>query len=185
MICVALFLASPYWMLYQIHQGIEQNNPEKISRYINFTSVRESLKPQIKNQIDQQLGLDNKHKKIELFGINLTEKIADKTVDFAVTPQTVNLLLQGKQLKESVDLPDLNSVTQIFQQQTSVNFEEESQPKISESSKEKGLFDNARYLSWNKFEVTVAGKAPEITPQNRFIFKREGLSWKMKEIYLK
>ena len=187
-VCAAFFWASPYWMLYQIHQGIEQNQAEKISKYIDFPSVRESLKPQIKDQIDQQLGLSKNHRKIELFGFNLTEQIADKTVDLAVTPQTVNLLLQGKQLRESIEFPNLDSAKQIFQpdQISQLNSKVETTThQRNESIKEKSIFDNVRYISWNKFEVKIDGQVQPTSYQNRFIFEREGFSWKMKEIYLK
>ena len=50
---VAYLLLSPYLVLNKIKKHAEMNNEEAISTYIDFPSVRHSLKDQMKQKLDE------------------------------------------------------------------------------------------------------------------------------------
>ena len=52
-----LYVASPYWTLYQIKQAYAQNDVSGIARYIDFPQVKASLKPQIEQKISTVSGM--------------------------------------------------------------------------------------------------------------------------------
>ena len=176
--------ASPYWTLYQINQAIEQNQTEKISKYIDFPAVKSNLKSQIHEKLNQ----NNDSETNTLFfkyRQKLTIKISEQIVDIVVTPDSVALLMKGKRLNQNIKNMQSNQINYLqsfFDTQKSNNRQDAEQKLIqsTDSSFEKTSDIQAHYLSINTFELIVP---LEYLGQTQFIFKRNGFQWKLIKIY--
>ena len=183
MLSLVLWLASPYWMLYQIHQAIEQNQAAKISKYIDFPRVQASLEPQIQQKIIQAIGLQNNPTWLGQLGEDMSEKIAHQVAQILLTPESIMLFMQGKQLKETVRLPKLsvnNTVEKIlpFEKQASDQF---LSVKNTQSLTTVNINQiKTHYISLNTFQVIVPTFSSKET---KFIFKRHYIKWKLIGIY--
>lgn len=183
MLSLVLWLASPYWMLYQIHQAIEQNQAAKISKYIDFPQVQASLEPQIQQKIIQAIGLQNNPTWLGQLGEDMSEKIAHQVAQTLLTPESIMLFMQGKQLKETVRLPKLsvnNTVEKIlpFEKQASDQF---LSVKNTQSLTTVNINQvKTHYISLNTFQVIVPTFSSKET---KFIFKRHYIKWKLIGIY--
>ena len=183
MLSLVLWLASPYWMLYQIHQAIEQNQAAKISKYIDFPRVQASLEPQIQQKIIQAIGLQNNPTWLGQLGEDMSEKIAHQVAQTLLTPESIMLFMQGKQLKETVRLPKLsvnNTVEKIlpFEKQASDQF---LSVKNTQSLTTVNINQiKTHYISLNTFQVIVPTFSSKET---KFIFKRHYIKWKLIGIY--
>lgn len=100
LIIVAVLLyayASPYLALKNIQRAAEQNDHATLSSYMDYPSIRESLKLQVKSMMQdkiEQQGLGSLGK----LGNIVTEKLAQPLIDRLVRPETMQLIFQGKQL---------------------------------------------------------------------------------------
>ncbi len=183
MLSLVLWLASPYWMLYQIHQAIEQNQAAKISKYIDFPQVQASLEPQIQQKIIQAIGLQNNPTWLGQLGEDMSEKIAHQVAQILLTPESIMLFMQGKQLKETVRLPKLsvnNTVEKIlpFEKQASDQFlSVKNTPSLTTVNINQV---KTHYISLNTFQVIVPTFSSKET---KFIFKRHYIKWKLIGIY--
>ena len=164
---VAYLLLSPYLVLNKIKKHAEMNNEEAISTYIDFPSVRHSLKDQMKQKLDEpQINSEGAEKdSFAELGNLLAIAIIEKFIDTAVTPQNITLLLQGKKLENPFesDKPSKNE-------------------NESDSSKHE-LSYNTSYKSFNRFQVDIKKSNPA-NPDVSIIMTRDGLSWKITEVIL-
>lgn len=176
---IAAWLASPYWMLYQLKQAYENNQPERISAYIDYEAVKESLKPQMNAQwfaADLNQGQHPSWK--YLVAQYLGEPITDAVLDRVVTPKTLILLLQGKQLAQSLSIhhkteENSSNIIEANMSHTA------SDPVSTASSSE--LQYHAGYRDLNHFVIHVVHLQGADT---QFIFTRDGWHWKMTDIDL-
>lgn len=176
---ITAWLASPYWMLYQLKQAYENNQPERISAYIDYEAVKESLKPQMNAQwfaADLNQGQHPSWK--YLMAQYLGEPITDAVLDRVVTPKTLILLLQGKQLAQSLSIyhkteENSSNIIEANMSHTA------SDPVSTASSSE--LQYHAGYRDLNHFVIHVVHLQGADT---QFIFTRDGWHWKMTDIDL-
>ena len=176
---ITAWLASPYWMLYQLKQAYENNQPERISAYIDYEAVKESLKPQMNAQwfaADLNQGQHPSWK--YLVAQYLGEPITDAVLDRVVTPKTLILLLQGKQLAQSLSIhhkteENSSNIIEANMSHTA------SDPVSTASSSE--LQYHAGYRDLNHFVVHMVHLQGADT---QFIFTRDGWHWKMTDIDL-
>lgn len=177
-LCVMAWLASPYWMMYQLKQAYEQNQAEKISAYIDYRAVKESLKPQMNaawfaNDLRQGEHPAWQH----LIADYLSEPINNAILDRVVTPQTLILLLQGKQLAQSLKHETQDQSATIMQANMS-----QSASDVSSALSSSELKYHAGYRDLNHFVIYVSHLQGADT---QFIFSREGgWHWKMTSIDL-
>ncbi|OTG83920.1 DUF2939 domain-containing protein [Acinetobacter sp. ANC 4648] len=187
-VCLVMFFASPYWMLYQINQAIKHNQASEISKYIDFPSVRASLKPQVDTLFRQKIGIEHIDHPLAIYATRLTSQLSEQIVDTAVTPQSIALLMQGKQLKESIELPKLDryqwAYNLIFQQknpQQIIHSDVLSPESLHAQAETTPAQYQAHYVSLSTFEVVV----PTVdAKKTRFIFRRYGMHWKLVKIDL-
>jgi hypothetical protein len=160
---VIVLYSLPYVTLYQIKEATEQNNAAKLGEYIDFKSVRQDLKEQIKTFLASRMGiLEKSNQVIELLGADLAERLADKmvdkVVDAVVTPKGLDGLIQGKI---------------IFGQITNQDKKLEGQaPDVS-----------LRYESSSKFIAEIKNKS-DPSKKIKLILTRRGLEWRVTAIKL-
>ncbi|MCH4245330.1 DUF2939 domain-containing protein [Acinetobacter gerneri] len=205
---VTIFFATPYWTLYKIKQAVDQNNAEALSSYIDYPSLRNNLKPQIQQQIQHKLGVDHPDNQIEAWGAVVSEKLSNQVVDLVVNPEAIQLLLQGKALKESIKLPSDQVISPIKKWFNPIEniFGVDSKPELSispnaivsekepqKTSEEKHISSDIsgekslekismHYQDLNHFEVIIPSDDGQKTG---FILKREGINWKIVNIKIK
>ena len=155
------FYASPYLALNSIKGAVKSGDSEKVSAYIDFDSVRQSFKSQMNAYMVKEMGSKDTNG-FEAFGTMMASAMVDKMVDAIVTPEGMTLMLQGKNVKESLAG---NS----------------GDTKDSES-KDHQLDYSTRYLSMNKFEVTL--KRKDNGKELKVIMERDGLSWVIKKFVI-
>ena len=155
------FYASPYLVLNHIKSAVEAGDSEKLSVYIDYPSVRRSLKDQVKAKILEDTEIDNPNI-LGTLGVKFASTMIDNVVDTMVTPEGVTLLLQGKNLKDGLMNP----------------LGEERQPSEGSDRME----TSTRYLSMNVFEISV--KKPNQEKMLKVIMHRDGLSWKVNKLIL-
>lgn len=162
--------AAPYWVIYQIRQALEKQDSDALSSYVDFPSVRQSLKDQLNASLLKKLPEDAQSNDggFAALGALLASSLVDKMVDMTVSPQGVSMLLQGKKLKDG--LPHaVQAEPQLMQAET----QEQPQEKVKYRS---------HYQSLNQFVVEI--QHPQQQSKINVIMHRQGLSWKVTQIQL-
>ena len=152
----------PYLTVYQIKKAIDENNSAKLREYIDFKSVREDLKEQIKAFLGSRMEILQK-KVIELLGPDLAERLADKMVDkvidSVVTPTGLDELMRGKIILSQITGGDKKP-------------ERGQSPDVS-----------MHYESSSKFVVEIKNKS-DPSREIKLILTRRGLEWILTAIKL-
>lgn len=157
-ICGYLY-ASPYLALNSIKKAAQAGDSERVSKYIDYPSVRQSFKSQMNAYMVKEIGSKDTNG-FEALGTMMASAMVDKMVDAIVTPEGMTLMLQGKNVKES--------------QQSNAPIESEAKQE-----KQKPEYSSG-YTSMNDFEVLIKDqdKAKEV----KVHMVRDGLSWKINKI---
>ena len=157
----AIYLyASPYLVLNNIKNATQQGDADKLSGYIDFPSVKQSMKDQVKAAMVQELAASDEQDGFEALGTMLAAAMIDPLIDGLVTPDGVALMLQGQKLDF-----DLN------------NDKPEDKPK----AKNEDIDYKAGYLSFNRFKVQIID-ANDPDESLDVIMHRDWLSWKVTRI---
>lgn len=158
-ICGYLY-ASPYIAINNIKKAAQAGDSEKVSKYIDYPSVRQSFKDQMNAMMMKEMAT-HKDDGFAALGAMLASTMVDKMIDGFVTPEGMTMMLKGKDLKES--------------QQSNGSTEK------SEANQEEHKPDyNAGYTSMNDFEVVI--KDQEKAKEVKVHMVRDGLSWKINKI---
>lgn len=153
------FYGSPYLVLNSIKDAAKAGDSEKLSAYIDYPSVRQSVKDQMNAMMVKEVASKDTNG-WEALGAMMASAMVDKMVDAIVTPEGMTLMLQGKDMRKSL--------TKSFDDQT---HQDTDDSKVDYQT---------RYLSMNMFEVSF--KQKETDKQVKVIMERDGLSWKVKKI---
>ena len=161
LVIFAIYLyASPYLVLNNIKNASEQGDADKLSVYIDFPSVKQSIKDQAKAVMVKELASSKEQDGFEALGTMLGAAMIDPLIDGLVTPDGVALMLQGQKLDF-----DLNNDT----------------PEDKPKAKNEDIDYKARYLSFNRFKVQVID-ADDPNESIDVIMHRDWLSWKVTRI---
>ena len=161
LVIFAIYLyASPYLVLNNIKNAAEQGDADKLSGYIDFPSVKQSMKDQVKAVMVKELASSKEQNGFEALGTMLGAAMIDPLIDGLVTPDGVALMLQGQKLDF-----DLNNDT----------------PEDKPKGKNEDIDYKAGYLSFNRFKVQVID-ADNPNESIDVIMHRDWLSWKVTRI---
>jgi len=157
----AIYLyASPYLVLNNIKNAAQQGDADKLSGYIDFPSVKQSMKDQVKAAMVKELASSKEQDGFEALGTMLGAAMIDPLIDGLVTPDGVALMLQGQKLDF-----DLNNDT----------------PEDKPKAKNEDIDYKAGYLSFNRFKVQIID-ANDPDESLDVIMHRDWLSWKVTRI---
>lgn len=157
----AIYLyASPYLVLNNIKNAAQQGDADKLSGYIDFPSVKQSMKDQVKAAMVEELAASDEQDGFEALGTMLAAAMIDPLIDGLVTPDGVALMLQGQKLDF-----DLNNDT----------------PEDKPKAKNEDIDYKAGYLSFNRFKVQIID-ADDPNESLDVIMHRDWLSWKVTRI---
>ena len=161
LVIFAIYLyVSPYLVLNNIKNAAEQGDADKLSGYIDFPSVKQSMKDQVKAAMVKELASSKEQDGFEALGTMLGAAMIDPLIDGLVTPDGVALMLQGQKLDF-----DLNNDT----------------PEDKPKGKNEDIDYKAGYLSFNRFKVQVID-ADDPNESIDVIMHRDWLSWKVTSI---
>ena len=106
LICSSYLYLTPYLSIIFLKKAIENNNSDKAAKYINFSSVRDSLNSQLMITISDEINIDNINNPLAELGISLlnplVERAVNTTLDYTVTPKGLSLLLRTGQLSNNL-----------------------------------------------------------------------------------
>jgi len=160
LVIFAIYLyASPYLVLNNIKNAAEQGDADKLSGYIDFPSVKQSMKDQVKAAMVEELASSEEQDGFEALGTMLAAAMVDPIIDGVVTPDGVALMLQGQELDFGLN--------------------KKSESKLK--SKEKDIDYKTSYLSFNRFKVQIID-ANDSDESIDVIMHRDWLSWKVTRI---
>ena len=161
LVIFAIYLyASPYLVLNSIKNAAQQGDADKLSGYIDFPSVKQSMKDQVKAAMVEELAASDEQDGFEALGTMLAAAMIDPLIDGLVTPDGVALMLQGQKLDF-----DLNNDT----------------PEDKPKAKNEDVDYKAGYLSFNRFKVQIID-ADDPNESLDVIMHRDWLSWKVTRI---
>lgn len=160
----------PHFTLYQLSSSLENNDLDKLPRYIDFERVRQNLKDQVHLAIARQTETPLEDKAFADFNAGMNRALVERAIDGLVSPGGLMALASGKQA-------------------TAIDPKKYAQKKLNPPQKETmpsgGLFKEAEsaYQSASVFTVTVKSSTMD-AGSTLFIFVRNGIIWKLVEIRL-
>lgn len=157
-ICGYLY-ASPYLAINSIKNAAQAGDSEKVSKYIDYPSVRQSFKDQMNAVMAKEL-MKQDNDGFAALGAMLASSMVDTMIDGIVTPEGMTLMLQGKNLKESA--------------KDSLDMQDSSNQEKAKPNYESG------YTSMNAFEVVI--KDQNQSKEVKVHMVRDGLGWKITKI---
>ncbi len=97
LVCCSIYAASPYYAGYQMFQAIKTGSEEGMTQYIDFVSVRDSIKQQVDTSIEQSSGGDPLTNSM----LKAFRPMIDKMVDEMVAPDKLAAFIKTGNLKQS------------------------------------------------------------------------------------
>ena len=155
-VLVLYLAAAPYITVYRMKAAAEKRDGAALSEFIEFPSVRQSLKDQLNANLAQEMASDKDmvDNPFAAIGSALAGTLAEKMVDAYVTPAGITRLMSGENLKQD-NTGSGNSGGDPFAEASS------------------------GYQSFDKFAVTVKDDDGE---DIKFVLTRRGFGWKLTDI---
>lgn len=185
-------IASPYYTIYQIKQAVEQQDENKLARYVNFFVLKQNLKSQLQVKLQQHVEQQN-GSFFGMLALATTEKTLDRLLDQLVSPSTILLYMNGKRPFER----KLNAIGGWSQNQKKPQtmpvlvventVTKQSMSKSSTSdSKDLNTFKSNKHWttsfdSLSKFSVF---QQRDNGTQIRYLLTRSGAGWQLSNIIL-
>lgn len=163
-ILFAIYLgAAPYITVYQMKSAAESQDGEALSEYIEFPSVRQSLKDQMNVFFMKKMEPELKDNPFAALGVAFSGLFVDRMVDTFVSPAGLTQLMSGQKPQPA---------------------DEEAGGKNKAETKDSPKpFSNASmgYESLSKFVVSVKEDSGK---EGKFILRRRGIGWRLTEIVI-
>ena len=156
------FFYTPYIAAYNMKKAAEINDSAALSSYINFPSLKESLKANINAMFAEEFVVGENSDPMEALGAALAVAFINPMIDALVTPESLSMMMKGIQ-------PDFNQDKSKSENQPNDNSDTET---------------TMGYESFDRFAVSVKEKGNPAEPMI-FVFHREGLiNWKLASLRL-
>jgi Protein of unknown function (DUF2939) len=159
------FAATPLWTLYNLKEAADQKDATALSKYVDYSAVRENLKVDLKAKMASEMTERND----KLPGLaagalaTLAGGVIDPMVDALVTPDSLALVMKGQNPQAG---------------------KEGDKQQTSSSSKAEEMDTAMSYQEFNVFVVVLKQKGASDQPVT-LIFKREKvIFWKLSAIRL-
>lgn len=152
--------ADPYITVYKMKSAAEAHDGEALSEYIEFSSVRQSLKDQM-NHLFAKMMSENEELSNNPFaglGAAFSGVVIDKIVDAYITPAAIASEMSGERSNRET---------------AAASPEVQGRKPLSDAT--------MGYESMNKFVVNVKG---ETGAEVKYVLRRRGMRWKLTEILL-
>ena len=159
----AYVVAGPYLAINGIRTALIEQDTGRLERHVDFPALRVSIKAKMQDKLARRTG-DMQSNLAGAFALSIANNFVGSGVDAMVTPLGIGALLQGrslwkKSLGETVDGDSYSKAVPVDPLKQAVR----------------------RYESPSRFTATVLDE--EGKPMV-FVFKRNGLRWKLADIRL-
>ena len=159
-ILITYLILSPYWALHQIKQAVIAQDAAKLSSYVDYPQLRQSLKMQLEVAVTQEIRKMGDDNPFALLGAKFVNQVLDTGVEQLVQPQFLPFLLKG----------------------ISIEAAQSQQQKTAASTVKVDQFDyTLNYQNWSQVRVEVF---TDQQPQTAFELARQGMSWKIVNVQL-
>ena len=159
----AYVVAGPYLAINGIRTALIEQDTGRLERHVDFPALRVSIKAQMQDKLARRTG-EMQSNLAGAFALSIANNFVGSGVDAMVTPLGIGALLQGrslwkKSLGETVDGDSYSKAVPVDPLKQAVR----------------------RYESPSRFTATVLDEdgKPMV-----FVFKRNGLRWKLADIRL-
>ena len=156
-------VAGPYLAINGIRTALAEQDTGKLERHVDFPALRVSIKAQMEDKLARRAG-GMQSNLAGAFALSIANNLVGSGVDAMVTPLGIGALLQGrslwkKSIGETVDGDSYSKAVPVDPLKQAVR----------------------RYESPSRFTATVLDEdgKPMV-----FVFKRNGLRWKLADIRL-
>lgn len=156
--------AGPFLAINGIRQAIKAQDAAALSEYVDFASVRTSLKQQVDDYVVRRAGADMQSSLLGSIALRLASGATDGIVDLVATPAGLAAVMEGR-----------NFWQRLSGQRSSENSHATAPPRDPlEGAK-------YRYESSSRFTATLdnADGDPVV-----FVLTRDGFAWKVTEVRL-
>jgi hypothetical protein len=167
-----LLLGTPYYTLWRIHSAAEAGETRKLATYVDFPELRKNIKAQLHGDAGKALQRRSANTDAGAFlGALFSSALADKAVDFLVTPEGLERLLQGRaNLNLQLGISGGGSTGSPGQEPTSSG-------KLSPK--------NSRSFTWKSMsEFVFSTGEKEKEPVTLVLSRRGWWSWKLTNVLL-
>ena len=159
----AYVVAGPYLAINGIRTALIEQDTGRLERHVDFPALRVSIKAQMQDKLARRTG-DMQSNLAGAFALSIANNFVGSGVDAMVTPLGIGALLQGrslwkKSLGETVDGDSYSKAVPVDPLNQAVRRDE----------------------SPSRFTATVLDE--DVKPMV-FVFKRNGLRWKLADIRL-
>lgn len=161
-----IFVAFSTWFYFTPHlavsgmkSAVEAKDAAKLSRYVNFPALKESLKADFNAKLASEVAKETDGNPVAFLGAALAAAFINPMIDALVTPESLAMMMKG-------DKPQLATNTE--------------EAKSSDSDVDISM----SYESFDRFVVTVKKKGTSEEPLG-LVFNRDGIfSWKLSALRL-
>ncbi|MDI6800238.1 MAG: DUF2939 domain-containing protein [Actinomycetota bacterium] len=153
LLCIPLYLTA-----YKIKEAAAQGDAEKLSEYVDFESVKESLKDQLNAVMTKEMEDGVADDPFAGLGALFSGALIDGMIDSYVTPEGLAALMKG-------EAPALGG---------------EAQAGVGKPALSSDV--SMGYESLNRFVITLKGDTPK--QDIKIVLERDGFSWKITDIRL-
>ena len=165
-----LYLSTPIISLVSLRGALMEEDAARLTQYVNFYSVRESLKTQINGVVLKKLGQKENTNLVSMIGMAVAGPMVDQLVGEYVTPERIfELIDTGK--------PSLSALGE------SVGSTERDYTDPRSSKRFWSALIGVQWLNIGKIQLAFSGhKKQQATVF--LIFEMHGLHWQLVEIKL-
>ena len=179
------FYFTPHLAVHGMKAAIDARDAQKLSNYVDFPSLKESLKLDLKGRIAHQMEGDKTDTGSRSIGKSLSLALASAlispVVDAVVTPQGLALLMQGERPDPKGDRRrKKGGQTETPAQPSSQSGSDPAKPDDSRQRIE----TSSSYESFDRFVVSVRRKEDAAEPVVLVLRRSDLIRWKLAEVRL-
>ncbi|MAV39057.1 MAG: hypothetical protein CML12_00555 [Puniceicoccaceae bacterium] len=177
LVCLLGFLyvqSGPFRAAYGIQQCIEQGEAENLERYIDFSSVREATKQQVRSYLAKvnRSAVSDPSMQVLFSGLSMT--FTDALIDGFLQAENLSALFASSQEGDGLLSPLLLEAGASSDRRRSFDEMTATLAQVQE-------WCAMRYLSWSEFEVTVI-KQDSLLVGTQVFFERRGIDWVLSSV---
>lgn len=156
--------AGPYLAINGIRTALAEQDTGKLERHVDFPALRVSIRAQVEDAMARRAGSDMQSNIFGAIALSIASNVMGAGVDTMVTPLGIGALLQGRSMwKQSIG--------------DTVDGDTYGKPIPADPLKSAVH----HYESPSRFTATIQNEAGQPVV---FVFKRNGLSWKLADVRL-
>ena len=158
----------PFYALYRIRQACRSGDIAVLARYVDFPSVRESIRAQVARRVDERFNALHS-KRLDKFTAAVIKLLVERTVDALVSPAGLAALTTG--IRQAYPAPEVDAVP----------FVHEGIP--SSVPNPTTVRPGSGYTGMHKFRFAAYSKSKPDAPII-LLLVRDGLGWKLSGVDL-